>query len=91
MLNHQAPAKEGVAMFIHFDADKSAQCDSCGTHGTIMHMSVMRMNQTLSLCVACFGTLTQALSHASQKLRQPVARAELNCRDKEFQSATKGA
>ncbi len=55
-------------MFIHFDSDKGAECDNCGTAGTIMHMSVLRVDQTLSLCIVCFGALAQAICHASKKL-----------------------
>ena len=56
-------------MFIHFDTDKGAECDNCGTRGTIMHMSVLRVDQTVSLCIVCFGAVAQAFSRASEKLR----------------------
>ena len=55
-------------MFIHFDSDKAAECDNCGKRGTIMHMSIMRVDQTVNLCIVCFEALAQAISHASQKL-----------------------
>jgi hypothetical protein len=55
-------------MFIHFDSDKGAECDNCGTAGTIMHMSVLRVDQTVSLCIVCFGALAQAICHASKTL-----------------------
>ena len=56
-------------MFIHFDSNKVAECDNCGNRGTIMHMSVMRVDQTVSLCIVCFGAVAQAFSRASEKLR----------------------
>jgi hypothetical protein len=56
-------------MFIHFDTNKGAECDNCGTRGTIMHMSVLRVDQTVSLCIVCFGAVAQAFSRASEKLR----------------------
>jgi len=56
-------------MFIHFDSDKRAECDNCGTPGTIMHMTVLRVDHTVNLCLICFGTLAQAFSRASEKLR----------------------
>jgi hypothetical protein len=56
-------------MFIHFDSDKGAECDNCGTRGTIMHMSVQRVDQTVHLCVICFGAMAQALSLASEKIK----------------------
>ena len=49
-------------MFIHFDTNKGAECDNCGTRGTIMHMSVLRVDQTVSLCIVCFGAVAQAFS-----------------------------
>jgi hypothetical protein len=59
-------------MFIHFDSDKGAECDNCGTRGTIMHMSVVRMDQTVSFCIVCFAALAQAFSRASEKLKMPA-------------------
>lgn len=56
-------------MLIHFDSDKGAECDNCGTRGTIMHMSVVRTDHTVNLCIVCFGALAQAFSRASEKLR----------------------
>jgi len=56
-------------MFIHFDSDKRAACDNCGKPGTIMHMSVEHSDQTVNLCITCFGALAQAFSHASEKLK----------------------
>lgn len=60
-------------MFIHFDSDKGAVCDNCGTAGTIMHMSALRADQTVDLCISCFSALAQAFSRASEKLKvQPA-------------------
>ncbi len=60
-------------MFIHFDSDQGAECDNCGTAGTIMQMSVVRMDRTVNLCIVCFGALAQVFSRASEKLRiQPA-------------------
>ena len=56
-------------MFIHFDSDKGAECDNCGTPGTIMHMSVVRVDQSVNLCRVCFGAMAQAFSRASEKLK----------------------
>jgi len=56
-------------MFIHFDSNKVAECDNCGNRGTIMHMSVMRVDHTVNLCIVCFGAVAQAFSRASEKLR----------------------
>ncbi len=56
-------------MFIHFDSDKGAECDNCGSPGTIMHLSMVRIDQTVNLCIVCFGSLAQAFSRASEKLR----------------------
>ena len=56
-------------MFIHFDSDKGADCDNCGTPGTIMHLSMVRVDQTVNLCLVCFGALAQAFNRASEKLR----------------------
>ena len=58
-------------MFIHFDRDKGTECDNCGALGTIMHMSVVRSEANLNLCVTCFGAMAQAFHSASQKLRLP--------------------
>jgi hypothetical protein len=56
-------------MLIHFDSDKGAECDNCGTRGTIMHLSVVRADQTVSLCIVCFGAVARAFSQASEKLK----------------------
>jgi hypothetical protein len=61
-------------MFIHFDADKGAECDNCGERGTIMQMSVLRMDQTVNLCLVCFGAVAQVFMRASEKLK--INRAE---------------
>jgi hypothetical protein len=70
--NDSLMLKAGYGMFIHFDSDKAAECDSCGARGTIMQMSVIRMDHTVKFCILCFGALAQATSHASKKLRLPV-------------------
>ena len=70
--NNPLTPKAGYGMFIHFDSDKAAECDSCGTRGTIMQMCVMRVDHTVKFCILCFGALAQATSHASKKLRFPV-------------------
>ena len=64
-------------MFIHFDSNKGAECDNCGNRGTIMHMSVMRVDQTVNLCIVCFGAVAQAFSRASEKLRIHPAQMKL--------------
>jgi hypothetical protein len=64
-------------MFIHFDADKGAECDNCGERGTIMHMSVVRIEHAVNLCLVCFGAMAQALSVASEKLN--LNRTSLKC------------
>jgi hypothetical protein len=56
-------------MFIHFDSDKGAECDNCGAPGTIMHLSMVRVDQTVNLCIVYFGALAQAFNRASEKLR----------------------
>jgi hypothetical protein len=76
-------------MFVHFDSDKGAECDNCGATGTIMHMSVLHVDQTVSLCIVCFGVLAQAICHASKKLipspspngRSSRGRSEESCSD----------
>ena len=55
-------------MFIHFDLDKGVECDNCGQRGTIMHLTVMRVDQTVNLCGICFGAVAQAFSRGLAKL-----------------------
>ncbi len=64
-------------MFIHFDSDKAAQCDNCGERGTIMHMSVVRVDHTVNLCLACFGAVAQVFMRASEKLN--LNHAQMKC------------
>jgi hypothetical protein len=33
-----------------------------------MHMSVLRVDQAVSLCIVCFGALARAICQASKKL-----------------------
>jgi len=56
-------------MLIHFNSDPAAECDNCGTSDTIMHMSTQHPDRSVSLCIACFRVLLQALGAASEKLR----------------------
>jgi|SRR5580698_5226228 hypothetical protein len=59
-------------MFIYFDPDKGAECDNCGTRGTIMHMSELRVDQRVDLCIACFVAVVEALNGAAEKLNIPM-------------------
>jgi imidazoleglycerol phosphate dehydratase HisB len=56
-------------MFIHFDVDKSEECDNCGDAGAIMHMAVLHSERSLHLCSSCFRALALALRQATRKLR----------------------
>jgi ribosomal protein S14 len=56
-------------MFIHFDSDKGTACDNCGERGTIMQMSMVRVDQSFNLCRACFGAVAQVFMRASEKLK----------------------
>jgi ribosomal protein S14 len=56
-------------MFIHFDVDKSEECDNCGCPGAMMHMAVLHSERSLNLCSNCFRALALALRHATRKLR----------------------
>jgi hypothetical protein len=55
-------------MFIHFNSVPDSTCDNCETSGTIMHISVERLDHALSLCAACFTAMFRVFSVASQKL-----------------------
>jgi hypothetical protein len=57
-------------MFIHFNSEKGA-CDDCGNPRTIMHMSVMHLDRTVNLCMACFWALAQTMGHACKKINPP--------------------
>lgn len=56
-------------MLIHFDVDKSGECDNCGYPGAMMHMAVLHSERSLNLCSSCFRALALALRHATRKLR----------------------
>jgi ribosomal protein S14 len=56
-------------MFIHFDVDKSGECDNCGFAGAMMHIAALHSERSLNLCSSCFRALALALKHATRRLR----------------------
>src|SRR5260370_10957912 len=71
--------QEGDGVFIHFDTDACGECDSCGSHGTVMHLLLTRTNSGLHLCEICFGALALAFRLSAGKISRyhPMASASL--------------
>src|SRR5260370_165350 len=60
-------------MFIHFDVDKSGECDNCGHPGAMMHMAVLDSWSSLRLCPTVFVSASTAVVHATPDLRSSIA------------------
>jgi hypothetical protein len=57
-----------MGMLVHFNADETVACDSCGQSRTIVNMQAGCSDNCMRLCIVCYRSLFVALSQASKKL-----------------------
>jgi excisionase family DNA binding protein len=60
-------------MFIHLHEPEEKPCDNCGNSQTLLSVSALKADQTMSLCRNCVGEAVPALLLVAKKLRPSEA------------------